>query len=177
MAFRHLLSILLLPVMVLGVVPAAILYSTKSFDPGWSLSGPLQVVTLLLGIIFVVLGLVLLARTISLFISAGEGTISPWDPTQKLVVEGIYRYVRNPMISGVITVLVGETLALGSPSLVIYLIFAVTINLIYIPLVEEPGLEERFGEDYQLYKENVSRWIPRQTPWNGLAKNRPRAKI
>ena len=172
MALRHLLSILLLPVMVLMVVPAIILYSTRSADPGWSLAVPLQVLTILIGLFFVCVGLALLVQTISLFIASGEGTLSPWDPTHKLVVRGIYRYMRNPMISGVIAILLGETLALGSRPLVVYLIFAVTINLVYMPLVEEPGLEGRFGEDYQLYKKNVPRWIPRRTPWDGLMNHR-----
>jgi protein-S-isoprenylcysteine O-methyltransferase Ste14 len=104
-------------------------------------------------------------KTISLFATVGEGTLAPWDPTQKLVVRGIYRYVRNPMIIGVLSVLLGEAVFLGSlPVLVWFLIFF-AVNATYIPLLEERGLAGRFGDDYLVYKRNVPRWIPRLTPW------------
>ena len=88
---------------------------------------------------------------------------------QKLVVRGIYRHVRNPMISGVFCILLGEAVAFGSLPLLGWFGFVVAVNMIYIPLVEEPGLARRFGDDYLLYKQNVSRWIPRLTAWEGLA--------
>jgi protein-S-isoprenylcysteine O-methyltransferase Ste14 len=88
-------------------------------------------------------------------------------PTQKLVVRGIYRHVRNPMISGVCAILLGEALVFGSFNLLFWFGFVVLLNMIYLPLVEEPGLEERFGDDYLRYKQNVPRWIPRLRPWRG----------
>jgi Phospholipid methyltransferase len=56
-------------------------------------------------------------RTIRLFARAGQGTLAPWDPTRRLVIQGPYRYLRNPMISGVLAVLIGEAVLLGSPPL------------------------------------------------------------
>jgi protein-S-isoprenylcysteine O-methyltransferase Ste14 len=83
------------------------------------------------------------------------------------VAQGIYRHVRNPMISGVILVLLGESVATASlPLFYWFLVFAV-VNALYIPLWEEPGLAKRFGEDYLTYKRNVPRWVPRWTPWEG----------
>jgi protein-S-isoprenylcysteine O-methyltransferase Ste14 len=69
------------------------------------------------------------------------------------------------MISGVFCILLGEALIFGSMVLLTWFVMVVIINLIYIPLLEEPGLEQRFGADYVLYKQNVPRWIPRLTPW------------
>lgn len=104
-------------------------------------------------------------QTISLFVRVGKGTLAPWMPTQKLVVRGIYRHVRNPMISGVSCVLLGESSLFGSFPLSLWFLFFLLLNMIYIPIFEEPGLENRFGDDYKLYKENVPRWIPRLTAW------------
>lgn len=110
-------------------------------------------------------GLVLLGLTIKLFATVGKGTLAPWDPTQQLVVVGVYRYVRNPMISGVMGSLFGETLLLGSLPVAMWTVGFVIVNMIYIPLLEEPGLHERFGADYEGYARHVPRWIPRRTPW------------
>ena len=103
--------------------------------------------------------------TIRRFAREGEGTLAPWDPTQKLVVAGVYRHVRNPMITGVITNLVGETLLFGSAALGIWAALFAAGNALFIPLFEEPGLEARFGEEYRRYRANVPRWIPRRRPW------------
>jgi protein-S-isoprenylcysteine O-methyltransferase Ste14 len=109
----------------------------------------------------------LLAATIRLFISVGQGTLAPWDPPQKLVVAGPYRYVRNPMHSGVFITLYGEGLLFGSLPILIFVTIVFVFHWFYIPLTEERWLADQFGEDYQVYKQNVPRWIPRLTPWQG----------
>jgi len=114
------------------------------------------------------LGLWLMVQTIRLFVLVGDGTLAPWDPTQRLVVRGVYRHVRNPMISGVLFILLGEAVFLGSMALFYWFLAAAVVNLIYIPLFEEPGLEDRFGQDYVEYKRHVPRWLPRFSPWLGL---------
>jgi len=63
-----------------------------------------------IGALLAVVGLVLLGVTASMFIRFGAGTIAPWDPTRKLVARGLYLHVRNPMIIGVLTALLGESL-------------------------------------------------------------------
>ena len=85
------------------------------------------------------------------------------------MVRGIYRHVRNPMISGVLFVLLGESVLTASLPLFCWFLVAALINAAYIPLLEEPGLVKRFGEEYLTYKQNVPRWIPRRTPWGGEA--------
>lgn len=108
--------------------------------------------------------------TISLFVIIGKGTLAPWDPTQKLVIRGPYRYERNPMISGVLAILLAEALLAGSTAMVIYVLIFTAVNMIYMPLSEEPGLSKRFGAEYITYKQHVPRWIPRLKPWDGQEK-------
>jgi protein-S-isoprenylcysteine O-methyltransferase Ste14 len=98
----------------------------------------------------------------------GEGTPAPWEPTRKLVLHGPYRCVRNPMMIGVMLILLAEALLLQSWGIAIWLAVFLLLNLIYLPQVEEKGLEHRFGEAYREYKANVPRWIPRLHPWIGL---------
>jgi protein-S-isoprenylcysteine O-methyltransferase Ste14 len=164
---RTLRSIIALPGLVLVVIPAIILWLTGSFNPGWGLEGWLAYLPAALGLLLLGVGLGLLAATIRLFISVGQGTLAPWDPPQKLVVAGPYRYVRNPMHSGVFITLYGEGLLFGSLPILIFVTIVFVFHWFYIPLTEERWLADQFGEDYQVYKQNVPRWIPRLTPWQG----------
>jgi len=81
------------------------------------------------------------------------------------VAEGPYRHVRNPMISGVLLVLVGESAVLRSISLAQWAALFAVINATYIPLTEEPILDARFGATYREYCRAVPRFIPRFRPW------------
>ncbi len=146
-------------------IPGYLLYSSQTINVGWSLSFPLNLLPTILGALLICIGLMLLYKTISLFATVGQGTLAPWNPTRKLVVKGIYRYVRNPMISGVLSMLLGEIFVSGSRALVSWFVIFWILNLIYIPLVEEPSLERRFGASYREYKKYVPRWIPRISPW------------
>jgi protein-S-isoprenylcysteine O-methyltransferase Ste14 len=116
-----------------------------------------------------VVGISLMRATITRFDDEGDGTLAPWDPTKTLVVSGPYRYVRNPMISGVVSNLLGEALLFRSPALACWGAAFFLVNAIYFPLAEEPGLERRFGDDYRRYKAAVPRWIPRLRPWHSDA--------
>jgi protein-S-isoprenylcysteine O-methyltransferase Ste14 len=114
-----------------------------------------------------------MVATIRLFVTVGKGTLAPWDPTQRLVVRGVYRHVRNPMISGMFFILLGEAvLAVSLPLLVWFAVFVV-VNALYIPLAEEPGLVKQFDDDYLAYKQNVPRWVPRLKPWAPDEEARP----
>lgn len=121
------------------------------------------------GLILTITGLSLMIATISSFIRIGKGTLAPWAPTKKLVIAGAYRYVRNPMITGVFTVLLGEAIMFGSISILKWSVLFFLINTAYFILSEEPQLEKRFGEDYRIYKKNVNRWLPRFTPFKTKA--------
>jgi protein-S-isoprenylcysteine O-methyltransferase Ste14 len=164
---RQLLSILLLPGVVTVLVPWLILRRTGSFQPGGLLTAPWNILLMVVGGLFFLFGLALMVSTIILFVRVGKGTLAPWDPTRKLVIRGPYRHVRNPMISGVLAVLLGESLFFASLPLLGFFGFAGLLNMIYIPLSEEPDLIKRFGEDYLTYCQHVRRWIPRIKPWKG----------
>jgi protein-S-isoprenylcysteine O-methyltransferase Ste14 len=99
------------------------------------------------------------------FATEGKGTLAPWDPPREFVVRGPYRFVRNPMISGVILVLFGEASVLLSPPHAVWAASFLALNLLHIPLVEEPQLERRFGDPYRDYCRNVRRFVPRLSPW------------
>jgi protein-S-isoprenylcysteine O-methyltransferase Ste14 len=161
---RHLRAIGLLPGMVAVVVPALIV-SSGGVDVGWGLPRGAAVLPVLLGVALIGAGLVLVGWTVALLATVGRGTLAPWDPTSRLVVRGPYRHVRNPMISGVQAVLLGETVLLGSRALLAWTAGFVVVNAMYLPLVEEPGLARRFGADYDAYRANVPRWVPRARPW------------
>jgi protein-S-isoprenylcysteine O-methyltransferase Ste14 len=106
-------------------------------------------------------GLLLASWCMILFFNIGNGTIMPWDSTRKLVTVGPYQYVRNPMILGVLAMLVGEALFFGSAAIGILAAAFLVINHVYFIFSEEPGLETRFGESYREYKRQVPRWIPK----------------
>ena len=163
--WRQIRSILLLPVAVTIVIPGIILARTPSARLGWGLPAPWRLVPLGGGLLAMGVGLRLVVQTIRLFATAGQGTLAPWDPPVRLVVRGVYRRVRNPMISGVFAVLLGESAILGARPLAAWCAIFAAVNMIYIPLLEEPQLERRFGADYRAYKRNVPRWIPRRRPW------------
>lgn len=122
---------------------------------------PPNLILEVLGSIVFIGGFLLSGWCTVLFYNIGRGTIMPWDPTQKLVTVGPYQYMRNPMITGVVAMVLGEALFFGSAAIGGLALAFFLINHIYFIYAEEPGLEKRFGESYREYKRNVRRWIPR----------------
>jgi protein-S-isoprenylcysteine O-methyltransferase Ste14 len=167
MALRHTLSILLLPFVVVVGVPYWLLTTLAANDTRWSDGSLFVGVSQAVSAVVLSLGLFLFIWCVSLFAQVGQGTLAPWDPTRNLVASGPYRFVRNPMISGVALLLIGQALFWGSWRVGLWACVFICINHIYFVLSEEPGLEKRFGENYRLYKANVPRWIPRLKPWSG----------
>lgn len=162
---RMLITILVLPGTALVFVPAAILWLTVDPEIGLTIA-EFGDTDFWFGLISSVAGIALALWTVRLFLSRGEGTPAPWDPPQKLVVAGPYRHVRNPMITSILLVLLGEALILQSSPIAGWLLMFFIVNGIYFPLSEEKGLEKRFGDDYRRYKQNVPRWLPRLSPWH-----------
>jgi protein-S-isoprenylcysteine O-methyltransferase Ste14 len=163
--WRHCKAILILPVTVTVIIPTVMLSLSGNVRFGWGFPYPYWLFPAILGCVLIGSGLALLVTTIIQFARIGAGTLAPWDPTQKLVVQGVYCHVRNPMISGIILILIGETVLFGSWLLLGWCLLFVIANAVYIPLCEERGLTERFGETYRVYKQHVPRWIPRVTSW------------
>jgi len=154
---------LVLPIVILVIIP---LFFILSFDNHLlTFNSVLSSIMLILGILLILLGLFFLIYTNKSFLKIGKGTLAPWDPPKKLVVDGAYRYVRNPMISGVLMIVLGEALIFASIELLLLFILFFAVNHVYFVYSEEPGLIKRFGDDYIEYKKNVPRWIPRLKPW------------
>jgi protein-S-isoprenylcysteine O-methyltransferase Ste14 len=118
-AWRHARAIVLLPGMVALVVPALILLLGNGASVGWGLESPWAVLPVVTGLALIAAGLALWTWTVRLFDRIGKGTLAPWDPTRHLVVEGPYAHVRNPMITAVLAVLLGEAALFGSRGLLI----------------------------------------------------------
>ncbi|MFN8160476.1 MAG: isoprenylcysteine carboxylmethyltransferase family protein [Solirubrobacterales bacterium] len=163
-AWRQARAIILLPGVAGVLVPILILLAGSGPRVGWG-RGALAVLAPALGAALIAAGVALWAWTVILFARVGRGTLAPWDPTRRLVAEGPYRHVRNPMISGVLAILCGEALLLGSAGIAVWAAVFWALNTAYFALSEEPGLERRFGEEYLAYRRDVPRWIPRRRPW------------
>jgi protein-S-isoprenylcysteine O-methyltransferase Ste14 len=163
MLTRQAVSILALPCTVTLLVPCWIVrHAPVAFVAPDSL-GDLAAVGA--GVACGVVGLTLFAWSVYHFWTRGRGTLAPWDPPRTFVVSGPYRFVRNPMISGVIFILVAEACLLRSESLTEWAGLFTLINAVYIPALEEPMLRARFGEPYNRYTRAVGRFVPRLTPY------------
>ena len=165
---RHLLAVLLLPGTVVVMVPRWLL---RSAPAAWTEPLPLgpaaagRTLAIVAGVLLFAIGFALFAWCVALFARLGRGTLAPWDPTQRLVVTGPYRHVRNPMISGVALMLAGEAATTRAPAIAAWLALFVAVNHVSFLASEEPGLVRRFGAEYDAYRAAVPRWIPRATPW------------
>ena len=110
-------------------------------------------------------GLIPLIESIVRFVVVGRGSLVPTVPTEHLVVSGLYRFVRNPMYVGVLTVIAGEALLFHSQHLLVYLGIIWLIIHCFVLFYEEPKLARTYPAEYPRYRANVRRWIPRLTPW------------
>jgi protein-S-isoprenylcysteine O-methyltransferase Ste14 len=114
------------------------------------------------GLIAMTSGSYILLRCVRDFATNGRGTLAPVDPPRTLVVQGLYRYVRNPMYVGVMTMLFGKSLFFESMALLRYAIGCFLAFHLFVVLYEEPTLRSKFGESYVRYCSSVNRWLPRR---------------
>lgn len=164
LVLRHLLAIAALPFVVTVLVP---MWLARRNGVALKLGTTMpQLLLQIAGALLLLVGLALFAASLQRFVRDGRGTLAPWDPPSRLVLGGPYRYVRNPMISGVIFVLFGEGLVLVSVPHLEWALAFLAINCIYLPLLEEPQLRQRFGDSYVEYCKHVPRFIPRLRPWS-----------
>lgn len=152
LALRSLLFVFLIPGVVAGYVPLRILQaSPRRFVPGLSVSS-------VLASCLIVLGAAVLLRCVWDFFAAGRGTLAPIDPPRLLVVQGLYRFTRNPMYNGVLAVLLGEAWLFHSTALLLYAALMFLIFHSTVVIYEEPALASKFGESYRAYRRAVPRW-------------------
>ena len=151
---RTLNFVLILPLAAIALIP----YLLLSMDSEWGRLelGPARY----LGFVFIVGGLLLWVRCLWEFAARGRGTPSPLDPPQKLVVSGLYRFVRNPMYVTVGIILIGEALLFESAVLLAYPLVLCSVFHLFVVLYEEPTLRSMFGKSYDEYCRKVPRWVP-----------------
>lgn len=153
------LFLVLAPGTVAGLVPYWI--SRWRFDTGPMAWLPLKV----LGGLLIAVGAAGLLDSFARFANEGLGTPAPVFPTQHLVVSGLYRYVRNPMYVAVGSLIVGQSFLLGNIHLLEYGAIVWFVTHVFVLSYEEPTLRRAFGAEYEAFRANVPRWIPRLTPW------------
>jgi protein-S-isoprenylcysteine O-methyltransferase Ste14 len=125
-------------------------------------SPPLRAV----GALLVACGVAVLVSAFLRFVLEGAGTPAPIAPTERLVVGGLYRYVRNPMYLAVLSAIIGQALILGRPGLLLYASAVGLAMASFVRWYEEPALARRFGDEYHEYRRAVRAWWPRWHPWN-----------
>ncbi len=115
----------------------------------------------------IVASLVVLVHAFVRFAAEGLGTPAPVAPTERLVVGGFYRYVRNPMYVAVLAIILGHALMFASASVAIYAVVVAVAVTTFVRFYEEPTLARRYGAEYEAYRNAVPGWLPRLTPWQG----------
>jgi protein-S-isoprenylcysteine O-methyltransferase Ste14 len=156
------LFFILAPGVVAGLLPWLLTHWHRlplSPFPTFSLFGALPIVA----------GLAVLVHAFVRFALEGAGTPAPVAPTERLVIGGIYRHVRNPMYVAVLAIILGQALLFGQASLVVYAGIVGMAMFAFVRSYEEPLLASRYGAAYAAYRTAVPGWLPRLTPWRGDA--------
>ncbi|MBK3564393.1 isoprenylcysteine carboxylmethyltransferase family protein [Streptomyces sp. MBT62] len=149
----------------LALAPGTVAVLLPWWLTGWRAGGWWQPLRLL-GLVPLAAGTAVLLMAFARFVTEGLGTPAPVAPTERLVVGGLYRYVRNPMYVAVDTTIAGQALLLARPVLFVYGGCAGLLMWAFARWYEEPDLARRFGADYDRYREAVPGWWPRSTPWD-----------
>ena len=153
LALRSLFFTIVVPGTVTVLIPYLIVSRRRAALPGsWDFPQYVALAPIAVGV-------AILFQCIWDFARVGRGTLAPVDPPKELVVQGLYRNVRNPMYLGVLILLLGEAMLFESVALLEYAIaWFVVIHLVVV-LYEEPALRRRFGESYEDYCRSVRRWL------------------
>jgi protein-S-isoprenylcysteine O-methyltransferase Ste14 len=151
LALENLLFTVVVPGTVAGYVPYEITRSARPGAGGW---------LLLAGALFLA-GAAIYAWCVWDFATFGRGTPAPIDAPRRLVVRGLYRYSRNPMYVGVLTVILGWAAAYADPRVLAYAAVVLLAFSLFVRIYEEPHLEREFGDAYRAYRRRVGRWLPR----------------
>ena len=151
-AAASLLFLAVAPGVVGGLVPWLLTGWQSAHPPTW---------LRIMGWVLLGTGLVVLLEAFGRFVFEGMGTPAPVAPTEKLVISGPYRYVRNPMYLAVGAVILGQAAVLGRWVLVAYAAVFGAAVWSFVHVYEEPTLRRRFGADYEAYLRTVPGWWPR----------------
>jgi protein-S-isoprenylcysteine O-methyltransferase Ste14 len=121
------------------------------------------------GVVLILAGVPVLLDSFARFAIQGLGTPAPVFPTRNLVVQGLYRYVRNPMYVALLLVVTGQALFFGNLHLLEYGAIVWLFTHLFVVLYEEPKLRATFDDEYKTFCAHVPRWIPRLRPWDHSA--------
>jgi len=141
------------PGVVVGLVPWLI--------TGWRPGSTQPAAMVAAGAVLTAAGCAVLLQAFGHFVLEGVGTPAPIAPTERLVVGGLYRYVRNPMYLALQAIIIGQVLLLDRPVLVYYAAAVLAATMAFARFYEEPALARRYGEQYAAYKRAVPGWLPR----------------
>lgn len=114
-----------------------------------------------ISLVVLTLGAAIYAWCVWDFATFGRGTPAPIDAPKKLVVRGLYRYTRNPMYVGVLTVILGWATLFQAAYVLLYALMVGTCFHLFIVFYEEHHLAREFGSQYEAYRSRVGRWLPR----------------
>jgi protein-S-isoprenylcysteine O-methyltransferase Ste14 len=145
--------LVLAPGIVAGLIPALI--------TGWEVEERLPGAFRVVGVVILISAVGFLLHAFGRFALEGLGTPTPVAPTRRLVVGGVYRFVRNPMYLAVLGVIVGQALLFGSLGLAVYGAAFALVFVAFVRLYEEPTLRAEYGAQYDAYRAAVPGWIPR----------------
>lgn len=152
----------------LVIAPGTLAVAVPWYLTHWQFApAPFAIARAVLGAALIVAGLPVLLDSFARFALQGLGTPAPVMPPERLVVSGFYRYVRNPMYVAVTALIAGQGLLFGSVTVLAYGAILWAGFFLFVVAYEEPALGEQFGDEYQRYRTNVRRWLPRITPWRG----------
>lgn len=147
------------PGTVAGLIPWLITrWQSREVGPWW-------LAAQMVGVVLIAAAIAVVVHSFARFVSEGRGTPAPVAAPDRLVVGGLYRYVRNPMYVGVTGAILGQALLLARWELAVYAAVVAVAFTTFVTLHEEPALTRQFGEQYTDYRRNVSRWWPRLRPW------------
>jgi len=147
------------PCTLAGLIPWSI--------TGWQLQPPFLglELTRIVGATMILAGVPGLIDAFARFALQGLGTPAPIAPPRKLVVTGLYRYVRNPIYVALVAVILGQAVLMGDSRLIVYGALLWLSFHVFVVAYEEPTLEQTFGKEFEAFRAAVPRWIPRVTPW------------
>jgi len=153
------LFLVIVPGVIAGLIPWSITH--------WQFMPPFVglEITRAIGVILILAGVPGLLDSFGRFALQGLGTPAPIAPPRHLVVTGLYRFVRNPMYVAVVATILGQALLFGDWRLAAYGATFWLAMHVFVMIYEEPTLTETFGAEYETFRANVPRWLPRVTPW------------
>lgn len=148
MFIKAVINFLMLPGIVAFLIPFLYVYFSNIDKIQWA------------GLPVIIGGLVILLWCVRDFYIVGKGTLAPWAPPTKIVIIGLYKYMRNPMYAGVLILILGWSILFQSIALFAYSCILFGIFHIRVLANEEPWLNKTFGKEWQSYKSKIPRWLP-----------------